>query len=74
MVRAALGRGPSIRITQLVDPALWRWGLDFLGQCTAKAHRINSDKLWRLSRFSRDLLASAEDDMDLPKSLTQKSR
>jgi D-amino-acid dehydrogenase len=67
MVRAALGREPSIRITRIVDPALWRWGLDFLGQCSAEAHRVNSEKLRRLSRFSRDLLAPAEAEMGLPK-------
>lgn len=67
MMRAVAGREPRLRLTKLGDPTLWRWGLEFLGQCTPSAHRINSDRLRRLSLFSRDLLAKAESAMGLPK-------
>jgi D-amino-acid dehydrogenase len=66
MVRAAIGREPAVRITRVADPVLWRWGLNFLAQCSGEAHRINTEKLRRLSRFSRDLLAPAEAEMGLP--------
>ena len=69
--RALLGREPSVRITRLWDPALWRWGIDFLRHCTPSAHRANTAKLMRLSRYSCDQLASFETDMGLPKETRQ---
>jgi D-amino-acid dehydrogenase len=66
IARALAGRDPSVRITQLWDPALWRWGLDFLRNCSPAAYRTNTAKLQRLSRFSRDLLATVEAEMNLP--------
>lgn len=66
MLRAVAGREPGVRLTKIVDPALWRWGMEFLGQCTASAHSVNSAKLRRLSSYSRDLLVKAESAMGLP--------
>jgi D-amino-acid dehydrogenase len=67
MIRAAVGREPGIRLTKFLDPALWRWGLEFLSQCTSSAHKANSEKMRRLSLYSRDLLVEAENRMGLPK-------
>ncbi|MDO6460950.1 FAD-dependent oxidoreductase [Granulosicoccaceae sp. 1_MG-2023] len=50
------GREPGLCISKLSDPALWRWGLHFLTQCTPAAHRANSAKLQRLARYSRELM------------------
>ncbi|BCG97203.1 D-amino acid dehydrogenase [Mesorhizobium sp. 131-2-1] len=50
-----------------MDPALWRWGVEFLLNCLPSAHHRNTDKLQRLSRFSRNLVAAAEAEMGLPK-------
>jgi D-amino-acid dehydrogenase len=66
MLRAVTARDPAVRITRSMDPALWRWGIEFLRHCTPAAHRTNSDKLKRLSRFSRDLLPASEAAMGLP--------
>jgi len=63
---ALTGRDPAVRITRLWDPALWRWGVNFLLQCSPAAHRANTDKLQRLSQFSRNLMAPAEAHMNLP--------
>ncbi|MER9457711.1 FAD-dependent oxidoreductase [Mesorhizobium sp. M0478] len=69
MVKAIAGRDPSVQITRLGDPALWHWGLEFLLNCRSSTHLRNTDKLQRLSRYSRALVAAAETDMDLPKEI-----
>ena len=38
------------------DPAQWRWGLEFLRNCTAARYRENAARLQRLGRYSRDQL------------------
>src|SRR5512132_2944959 len=35
------------------DPAQWRWGLEFLRNCTAAHYQENAAKLQRLGRYSR---------------------
>lgn len=55
MVRAVLGREPSMRLTKLADPALWRWGLKFFANCSTAAHSRNSGRMLRLSLLSRAL-------------------
>ncbi len=66
MVRAVLGREPSVKLTNVLDPALWRWGIAFLGQCSSRANAANTAKLQALSRMSREMLLAAETDMGLP--------
>lgn len=53
MIRAAAGRDPGVKVSRWSDPALIRWGLEFLRNCSAEAHGANSDRLARLCRFSR---------------------
>jgi D-amino-acid dehydrogenase len=60
--RALLGREPGVRISKLMDPQLWRWGLSFLRHCTRSAHHSDSKKLLKLSLLSSELLASIEAD------------
>ncbi len=38
---------------QRADPAQWRWGLQFLRNCTAERFRHNAAQLQRLGRYSR---------------------
>src|SRR5689334_21321973 len=38
------------------DPAQWRWGLQFLRNCTAARFRANAAQLVRLGGYSRDQL------------------
>ncbi len=67
--RALMGREPAVRITKLLDPKLWQWGLSFLRHCTPSAHLANSAKLLRLSLLSSELLASIETEMQLPQEI-----
>ncbi|WP_439402509.1 FAD-dependent oxidoreductase [Bradyrhizobium sp. DASA03068] len=65
MICAFVGRDPSVKVTLPRDPTLWRWGLEFLLNCSPSAHRKNTNKLQRLSRYSRDLAAAAGAEMNL---------
>lgn len=64
--RALAGVEPSIRVTKLVDSALWYWGAEFLRNCTRAAHHRNTDCMQRLSHYSRNLLAPTEVELGLP--------
>lgn len=43
------------------DPAQWRWGLQFLRNCTAERFRENAARLQRLGRYSRAQLQALRD-------------
>lgn len=47
-----------LRLPARWDPALWRWGLGFLRNCTAARFRANSQTLERLAAFSHDCLGA----------------
>jgi len=38
------------------DPALWKWGLKFLANCTPERLRVNMDRTLRVALYSRDVL------------------
>lgn len=69
ILRALLGREPSIKISRLIEPRLWRWGIEFLSHCTTSAQQRNSTKLQKLSRLSSQLLERREAEMNLPKEI-----
>ncbi len=39
-----------------LDPALWRWCLQMLANCTEGAYRVNKERMVRLAEYSRDAL------------------
>ncbi|HEY5761789.1 MAG TPA: D-amino acid dehydrogenase, partial [Rhodocyclaceae bacterium] len=43
-------------IRPMLDPAMWRWGLAMLRNCTAARYRINKSRMVRLAEYSRDCL------------------
>ncbi len=43
------------------DPAQWRWGLQFLRNCTAERFKENAARLQRLGRYSRAQLQALRD-------------
>jgi D-amino-acid dehydrogenase len=67
--RAMMGREPSVRVTKFWDPELWRWGLEFIRNCTSSAHHSNSNKLQQLSLFSSELFKDIKADMGLPNAI-----
>lgn len=43
-------------IKPMLDPAMWRWGLAMLRNCTEAAYQINKSRMVRLAEYSRDCL------------------
>jgi D-amino-acid dehydrogenase len=43
-------------IKPMLDPAMWRWGLQMLRNCTETRYRINKSRMVRLAEYSRDCL------------------
>lgn len=45
-----------------LDPALWRWMLKMLGNCTQAAYAVNKSRMVRLAEYSRDCLRALRDE------------
>ncbi len=43
-------------IKPMMDPAMWRWGLAMLRNCTEARYRVNKGRMVRLAEYSRDCL------------------
>ena len=43
-------------IKPMLDPAMWRWGLSMLRNCTEARYRVNMGRMVRLAEYSRDCL------------------
>lgn len=43
-------------IKPMLDPAMWRWGLAMLRNCTESAYKINKSRMVRVAEYSRDCL------------------
>ena len=43
-------------IWPMLDPAMWRWGLSMLRNCTQKRYAVNKGRMVRLAEYSRDCL------------------
>ena len=49
-------------IQPLTDPAMWRWGMSMLRNCTAERYRVNKARMVRLAEYSRDCLQALRAD------------
>jgi D-amino-acid dehydrogenase len=43
-------------IWPLLDPAMWRWGVMMLANCTARAYALNKSRMVPIAEYSRDCL------------------
>ncbi len=43
-------------IWPMLDPAMWRWGLSMLANCTEKAYALNKSRMVPIAEYSRDCL------------------
>jgi D-amino-acid dehydrogenase len=43
-------------IWPMLEPAMWRWGLQMLQNCTAKAYAVNKSRMVPIAEYSRDCL------------------
>lgn len=55
-VRWMFMRHAPLIVRPQADPAMVRWMVEMLGNCTARAYRINKERMVRLAEFSRDRL------------------
>ena len=56
MLKSLFRGDQPIRFHLRADPALWRWSLKFLGQCTSERARVNTLRKNRLCRYSQGVL------------------
>ncbi|MDM0012025.1 D-amino acid dehydrogenase [Variovorax sp. J22P168] len=45
-------------IKPMLDPAMWRWGLSMLRNCTQARYELNKGRMMRLAEYSRDCLVA----------------
>ena len=43
-------------IQPLLDPAMWRWGLSMLANCTERAYALNKSRMVPIAEYSRDCM------------------
>ena len=55
-VKWLLMRHSPLVIRPMLDPAMWRWSLATLRNCTEARYRINKGRMVRLAEYSRDCL------------------
>ena len=49
-------------IWPMLDPAMWRWGLSMLRNCTEARYALNKGRMVRLAEYSRDCLRALRAD------------
>ncbi|MDE2369049.1 MAG: D-amino acid dehydrogenase [Burkholderiales bacterium] len=52
-------------IKPMLDPAMWRWGLAMLRNCTEARYRVNKGRMVRLAEYSRDCLKELRADIGI---------
>ncbi|VTU27262.1 D-amino acid dehydrogenase small subunit [Variovorax sp. PBL-H6] len=55
-VKWLLMRHSPLVIRPMLDPAMWRWGVAMLRNCTQARYEINKSRMVRLAEYSRDCL------------------
>jgi D-amino-acid dehydrogenase len=55
-IKWMLMRHSPLVIWPLLDPALWRFGVRMLANCTERAYRLNKSRMVPLAEYSRDCL------------------
>ena len=49
-------------IKPMLDPAMWRWGMAMLANCTEARYAINKARMVRLAEYSRDCMIALRND------------
>ncbi|MDE2080911.1 MAG: D-amino acid dehydrogenase [Burkholderiales bacterium] len=55
-IKWMLMRHSPLVIWPLLDPAMWRWGLQLLANCTERAYALNKSRMVPIAEYSRDCL------------------
>jgi D-amino-acid dehydrogenase len=56
LLRSLWRNDQSLRFRFSIDPKLWLWSLQFLGQCTTERYRRNTQNKYRLCAYSKAVL------------------
>jgi D-amino-acid dehydrogenase len=49
-------------IWPMLDPAMWRWGLAMLANCTERAYALNKSRMVPIAEYSRDCLKALREE------------
>jgi D-amino-acid dehydrogenase len=55
-------RHSPLVIKPMLDPAMWRWGLAMLRNCTEARYEVNKARMVRLAEYSRDAMIALRKD------------
>jgi D-amino-acid dehydrogenase len=61
-IKWMLMRHSPLVIWPLLDPAMWRWGLAMLANCTEKAYALNKSRMVPIAEYSRDCMKALRAD------------
>lgn len=53
LLKSLFEKGQPLRYRLRFDPAMWRWSLKFLRECTSDKARINTERKHRLCRYAQ---------------------
>jgi D-amino-acid dehydrogenase len=53
-------------VRPMLDPAMWRWGLAMLANCTEKAYALNKSRMVPIAEYSRDCLKALRAETGIP--------
>ena len=53
-------------IKPMLDPAMWRWGLSMLRNCTQARYQVNKSRMVRVAEYSRDCMKQLRADTGIP--------
>lgn len=65
LLAGLFARHAALKLHWGVDPALWRWGLRFLANCTSRAHERNTARMLALCLYGRDMTVALERELGL---------
>ncbi len=54
-----------LRIEPALDPALFKWMIKMLGNCTESAYRVNKSRMLRIAEYSRDSMNELNDEVSI---------
>ncbi len=65
LLRSLWRNDQALRFKPSLDPALWRWMVKFLGQCTAERAAINTSRKARLCSYSQGVFHENQPDQNV---------
>jgi len=61
-IKWLLMRHSPLVIKPMLDPAMWRWGLAMLRNCTHARYEVNKSRMVRLAEYSRDVMKTLREE------------